>query len=351
MSPNPPDQIERTQRSIAKGRPLAVGLALAMIGLFTVWFASPASADQFDPPNSTPAIGVTTDTLAMAPDTGASNTVYMIETNVSEADTLMDVNTVTWCVYLITQATGSPPGDVSACATPDPKTNVKFTWTRSTDAFTIDNGSGTFWALGTAGDVSVSNYVSTNTSMDVDLKFTVSEASRAGTWGVKAIVDDGDTTANHSDTIGYTMAYYSNIQTQRASQNFGTLTAGSADADNVAATVVANGSSDLLYQLGGNFVDGSANVATVATGTAGTGPTPGQVSYDCSPTGTYDLNTDVRVVTASPTMIASAVHPDGTVENGTASAAQSCRLTSGGALPRAGSPYVSTVTVSVGPTP
>lgn len=348
-----PDSPGRTADRARLRRPtsVAVALALALVGMFTVWFAAPAQADEFNPENSAPAVGVTTSTLAMAPDTGASDNVYTIVSNVTDSDSLMDVNTVTWCVYLVTQTSGTWPGDQSSCSAPDPKTNVKFTWDRATDSFAVDDGTGLdYWALGTGGDAPVSDYTSTNTSMNPSLKFTVSEAARAGDWGVKMVADDGDATANHSDTTGYTMAYWSVISTPRAQQDFGVLTGGFQDKDNVGVDMMANSATNVDYVLGGDFVDGSSNTATVATGVAGSAPGAGQVSFDCSPTGTYDINTDVRVTTAGPSTIAASQYAEGAPENG-ATNSQSCRLTSGGAIPRAGSPYTATVTVSVIQTP
>jgi hypothetical protein len=305
-----------------------LGLTLSAVGV--------AQADEFQPANSAPTVSTPSLSASIQPDAGASDTVYSYSVVVGDADTLNDLSTVVVCLYHTTA------GDAT-CATPDPATDVKLTWTQSSDAFTIDDGSAnSYWALGSGADASSSPTL-TGTSGTFTYKFTVSEATREGGWTAKVTADDGAATATDS-TATTTVQHYSAITT-RVSQDFGTVSSGLANgaASSASPTVTSNGQT--TYSLtSGNFSDGTYTFTLKTTGLVSEGPAAGELTFDCHVGSTFAEASATRIGSTS-TQISAAETPSGTPEGGS-TVSNACRLAHGGQRPV--STYSFTVVNAVG---
>ena len=333
----------------ARHRVFAVGLVWAAVGLMTVGGAASVSADSFVPPNSGPDVTLNTTSLSMEPDSGASQTVYEILSSVSDEGTMADLDSVGFCVFLVAPSSGDPVGDLSGCSSPDPATNVRIVWTRAGNSWSLEDGSAnSYWALGTGGSAPSTDYVPTASTMALAARFTVGEAARAGSWGVRVSVSDGDATSAVTDLTGYAVTFYAAIAVQPAPQNFGTVAVGGyAESSLVAPMVLTNGVSSLSIALSGPFSNGE-HAAELLGGAPATVPGANQVAYDCSPSASYSTASDVRVGT-TPVLLNPSIYASGTTESGSGSVVQSCRLYNGGTLPRNGTAYSALAVMSVAP--
>lgn len=304
------------------------GLTLSAVGV--------ASADQFNPANTAPTVSTPSLSASIQPDSGASDTVYSYSVVVGDADTLNDLSTVVVCLYLTT-------GGDSTCATPDPTTDVKLTWTQSTDAFTIDDGSvNSYWALGAGADASSSPTL-TGTSETFTFKFTVSEATREGGWTAAVTADDGAATASDS-TATTTVGHYSAITT-RVSQDFGTLGSGLASGVSRTASPTVTSNGQTTYSAtAGNFTDGTYTFTLKTNGLTSEGPAAGEVSFDCQVASTFTEGSATRVGSTS-TQLSATETSTGTPEGGS-TVDNSCRLAHGGQRPV--STYSFTVVNAIG---
>lgn len=311
----------------------AVVSMLALLAL-VVSGAGIADADEFTTANTAPTVSSPSLSASIQPDTGASDVEYTYSVTVGDAESLNDLSNVAVCLYQTVE------GD-STCATPDPTNTVKLTWTQSTDAFTIDDGStNDYWTNGTGS----TSPTLTGTSGTFTFTFTVSEATREGGW--TALVTATDTTGG-TDTDGTattTVQHYSAITT-RVAQDFGTVAAGLANAANVTAspTVTANGQTT-YGMTAGDFTDGTYTFALKTDGLTSDGPAPGEVTFDCEVASTFTEASATRVGSTS-TQLSAAETTSGTPEGGTA-VDNACRLAHGGELPS--STYSFTVVNAVG---
>lgn len=308
----------------------------ALLGLTLSGFGV-ASADQFTTGNSAPTVSSPTLSATISPDSGASDAVYSYSITVGDADTLNDLDTVTVCLYQTTV------GD-STCATPDPTTDVRLTWTQSTNAFTLDDGSvNDYWALGTVADLSTSPAL-TGTSGTFTFKFTVSEATREGGW--TAAVSATDTSASSaSDSLATTTVNHYSAITTRVSQDFGTLGSGLASGVTRTAspTVTANGQTTYSANAG-DFTDGTYTFSLKTTGLTSEEPGAAEVTLDCQVASTFAEASATRVG-ATSTELSATETATGTPEDGSA-VDNTCRLAHGGQLPV--STYSFTVVNTVG---
>lgn len=300
-----------------------VASMVALLGL-TVSAVGVASADEFAPTNSAPTVSTPTLSAPIQPDAGASDTVYSYSIVVGDADTLNDLSTVTVCLYLTT-------GGDSTCATPDPTTDVKLTWTQSSGAFAIDDGSvNDYWALGSGADVSSSPTL-TDTSGTFTYKFTVSEATREGGWTAAVTATDTSAAAASDSTATTTVNHYSAITT-RVSQDFGTLGTGLNNGVERTAspTVTANGQT--TYSMtAGSFTDGTYTFTLKTDGLTSEAPAAGEVTFDCEVASTFTEGSAARVGSTS-TQLSADQTATGTPEGGSA-VDNSCRLAHGGQRP------------------
>lgn len=313
-----------------------VASLLALMGL-TLSAVGVASADEFTTANSAPTVSSPSLSASIQPDAGASDTVYSYSVTVGDADTLNDLSTVTVCLYRTT-------GGDSTCATPDPTTTVKLTWTQSTDAFTIDDGSvNDYWALGSGADASTSPTL-TGTSGTFTYKFTVSEATREGGWTAAVTATDTSAAAASDSTATTTVNHYSAITT-RVSQDFGTLSASLASGGTSTASPTMTANGQTTYSMtAGDFTDGTYTFTLKTTGLTSEGPAAGEVTFDCEVASTFTESSAVRVGSTS-TQLSADETTTGTPEGGSA-VDNSCRLAHGGQRPV--STYTFTVVNAVG---
>lgn len=199
-------KLNRSGAVLATGALLGASLVAGVTGT--------ASAEEFDPANAAPTVSIDTSTLTMSPDSGVGDNIYTIAATVGDANSLLDLNTVTLCLYKV----GAPNAGDASCATQDPQSTAKITWTRSIDEFDVDASSGTEssnWELGTGGDAepstnnasySYSAYSASGTSMTMQYRFRVSDVATEGTdWAVRVVAADGDTTTTANDTTGFSV--------------------------------------------------------------------------------------------------------------------------------------------------
>ena len=335
-------------------------LGLAAGGMVAV-SASPAAADEFDPTNVAPAVSSVTDTLAMAPDQEISDNVYTIDATVTDANSLLDLNTVTVCLYNVGQG-------VSTCgdADQDARDTVLMTWTRSNDTFTIDATTGgtdnSHWNLGHVGttddsevsantnaNYSFSSYSAAATSMNMRFTFRTSEVAKEGTnWGVLVTANDGDTTGTAADTVGYTVAHYARVSAQRAEQDWNTVAAETkTEVNNVSAgTVISNGGTDIQMSISA-YTDGTTALTNAGGSADDAVTTDRQFAMDVDVDDNFDAGSNDTRLTSSLAEVDPAVLSSGTGEAGDATILQGFQFQHGGGVPRSGAAYTATVVVGV----
>lgn len=325
-------KLNRSGAVLATGALLAAGLVGA--------FAGPAGADTLEQSNEPPVVSAlnATGSATMQPDSDSSEGTYSVTATVSDANTVQDLTTVSLCMYL--------DGASDTCASPDGTTQALLTWTQATDTFAMNDGAGAYWVDAT----STENYSAGNDDMGFTFNFKVSEAARAGNWNAKVIaVDDAAASDSEVDTSN-TMAYYANVDTNRAAQDYGSLAAGgtSNKLDISSGTIQANGSTDVFYAAGSfnNPVE-SVNLTNYQAINSSVAVTPAEGSYalDCQSGATFTQGSSTRVATVA-TEITSAAFTTGTAEGGASDSTASCRLTNGGGVPTG--TYTGTVQVTVG---
>lgn len=303
-----------------RSRSVAAALVAVLSLVYVAAAPLTADAEQVTPANTAPTVSAPALSANIQPDAGASNAEYSYSVTVGDVDTLNDLSTVTLCLYIT--------GGDSTCATPDPATDVKLTWTQSTNAFTVDDGTGTFWANGTT--TPPSSPTLTGTSGTFTFTFVVSEVTREGTWNATLIADDGAATATDS-TLTTAVAHYAAI-TSRTQKSFGTLAANAAGTVTDSPTVTSNGTT--AYSMtSGNFTDGTYSFTLKTTGAPSSDLTrvAGEISYDCNQGATFDGASATRIGSTA-TQVGATITATGTVEGGT-TVANSCRLLHGGGKP------------------
>lgn len=295
---------------------------VALLGL-TVTATGIAQADEFITGNTAPTVATPALSASIQPDTGASAVVYSYSVVVGDADTLNDLSTVTVCLYLTV-------GGDATCATPDPATDVQLTWTESTNAFTIANGSTTYWALGTEGNVSTAPIL-TDTSGTYTFNFTVSEAMREGSWTAAVTATDVSAATASNSAATATVNHYSAI-TARVGQAYGTVTSGLGNGvvSTASPTVSSNGQTT-YSATAGDFTDGTYTFTLKTDGLTSVAPAAGQVTFDCQVAATFTEASAFRVGSTS-TLLSAAETSTGTIEDGS-TVANSCRLAHGGERP------------------
>lgn len=321
-------------------RPTKIRTAAALVALTTASLAggfgtAPAGAEQFAPGNTAPTLASPAFTMpgvqtAFEPDAAASDEIYTYAVTVGDAETLNDLNTVSVCLHHSLKEDGTTTGEGdSTCGTINPQNTVKLTWTRSTSAFSISAGTSTFWALGTAANVSVAPSDLTLTSGVVTFKFTVSEAMREGTWKAATTATDISAASASDSTQTKLVTAYSAI-TARVQQNFGTLAAGGTGATASASPTVTSNGATTVSLTGGNFVNGSYSFTLKTDGLTSTVPAAGQVTYDCMTGGTFTEASSTRVGSTATSL--GTATSTGTAENGS-TVSNTCRLKHGGQRP------------------
>ncbi|MDZ7577108.1 MAG: hypothetical protein U0904_02880 [Candidatus Nanopelagicales bacterium] len=315
-----------------------VGLtSVALIAsVLTAVAVTPGQADEFGQGNTAPVVSALTAGFAMQPAANGTSDTYQINAEITDANTLLDLDTVTLCLYHTTQGT-------STCSSTAARNTMKIVWTQATNAFALTSGASTYWA----DQTSVSNYVATNTAMVMNFKFKVSEAALQGAWTATVTALDTSAGEDSATNADYSVAYYGAVDTNRVSQDYGTLAKdASATAQNIShGTLQANGASDIYYAVA-DLTDGTTTM-TNAGGLVTAAPAVTEFALDClGGSATYD-NTGAVRIGAGATEVHSNILTGGVVEGGNNTNVASCRLTSGGQVPAG--PYAGAVTVTVGP--
>lgn len=341
-------KLNRSGAVLATGALLGASLVAGVAGT--------ASADEFDPANAAPTVSIDTSTLTFTPDSGVGDTIYTIAATVGDANSLVDLNTVTLCLYKV----GAPNAGDPTCATQNPQSTAKITWTRGINEFDIDASSGaesSNWELGTGGDAepstnnatySYSAYNAASTSMTMQFRFRVSDVATEGTdWAVRVVADDGDTTTTANDTTDWTVNWYGRVATQRSGYDWADVTTGSSATANglSAGTLVTNGGSDIQMSTS-TYTDGATTIDNALGAADSAVNVDRQFAIDVDTGATYDATGTTRL-TGSLVDVETGDLTSGTVEAGSTGSTQSFKLWLGNAIPRSGSPYTGTVTVGV----
>ena len=319
-------------KSVRVGRWVGVAVAAAVLASFV--YASPASADEFTPENNAPVLSSPAFTMPGAqtefePDAGASAEVYAYAVTVEDLDSLNDLTDVTVCLHHSLHEDGLTAGEGdSTCATPDPQNTVELTWDRATDAFSIVNGGGSYWALGTGGDASTGPADLGATSSVITFRFTVSEAMREGTWTATTTAVDSSAGSDTDNTVSDTVAAYSSITT-RVSQDFGTVATLTPVTATDAPTVISNGTTAVSLTAG-DFTSGVGTFTLKTDEATSVDPDSGEVTYDCNRAGSFTEGTATRVGSGATSL--GTATATGTAEGGTA-VSNTCRLVHGGGRP------------------
>lgn len=312
--------------------------AAVLAGAVAVVGVGPASADQVTPANTAPTVSSPAFTMpgaqtAFEPDAAASDEVYVYGVTVGDAETLNDLDTVVVCLYHSLHEDGVTAGEGdNTCATINAKNTVKLTWTRSTNAFAIDdNSANSYWALGSGADASSAPADLTLTSGSLSFKFTVSEAMREGTWTAKVTATDVSAATAVNSAVTKTVSAYSSI-TARTQKNFGAaLAANTASTATDSPTVSSNGKTTISV-TSGNFVNGSYSFTLKTDGATSAGPAAGQVTFDCIVGATFTEASATRIAASATSLGASSGTSTGTAEGGSA-VNNTCRLQHGGLRP------------------
>lgn len=320
----------RTSRWVAAAVISATALSVVGVG--------PARAEQFAPANTAPTVSSPAFTMpgtltAFEPDAGASDEVYAYGVTVGDADTLNDLNTVVVCLYHSLHEDGVTAGEGdNTCTTINAKNTVKLTWTRSTNAFAIDdNSANPYWALGAGADASSAPADLTLTSGSLSFKFTVSEAMREGTWTAKVTATDVSAATAVNSAVTKAVSAYSSI-IARTQKNFGAALAANTGSEATdSPTVISNGKTTVSL-TSGNFVNGAYSFALKTDGATSVAPAAGQVTFDCMTGATFTEASATRVAASATSLGASSGTSTGTAEGGSA-VSNTCRLKHGGQRP------------------
>lgn len=306
---------------------------MALMGL-TLSATGAAYADDFNTANTAPTVTTQALSPTIQPDTGASEAVYTYSVLVGDAESLNDLSTVTVCLYL---TDGGDP----TCASPDPTTDVLMTWTQSTDAFTMANGSGTYWALGT-DPISTSPDL-TGVSGTFTFRFTVSEAMREGSWTAAVTATDVSLATAAGSAATATVNHYSSITT-RSAQNFGEIAPGLTGAERTASPTVTSNGQTTYSATATDFTSGDFAFTLKTDGATSVAPAAGQVTFDCQVASTFTEASATRVGSTS-TLLSAAQTATGTPESGSA-VDHTCRLAHGGERPVGA--YSGTIVTAIG---
>ncbi|MDP4015140.1 MAG: hypothetical protein U0990_02930 [Candidatus Nanopelagicales bacterium] len=312
------------------------GLASAALvaGAMTAVAVAPAQADDFDQGNIDPVVSAVTAGFAMQPAANGTSATYQIDATITDGNTLLDLNTVTLCLY-------NTAGGTSDCSSTDSQNTMKMVWTRADDAFVLTSGGSTYWA----DQTSLSDYTATNTAMDLNFKFKVGEAALQGDWTAKVTALDTSAGTHTVTDATHSVAYYGSVDTNRAGQSYGELAKdGSANAQNIShGTLQVNGATDISYAVA-NLTDGTTTMTNMG-GLVTAAPDVTKFALDClGGSATYD-NTGAARIAAGATEVHSNILTGGAVEDGNTTNVASCRLATGGQVPA--QTYTGALTVTV----
>ncbi len=228
-------------------------------------------------------------------------TAYDVKVNVTDADGLANLNTVTLKVWY--DADGGTPtsGEFDAITAGNATTAIIYTWTESSGSFAFTEESGSSWAEGSSSAPS-------SLPGDFEFKFTVgkiaTETTGSANWQIAAKVldDDPNTTfAYDADTGTNDMNFYSEIVVASGSVDWGTVASGM---DFIEGDPSEENVGSITYIANGTYnkkVSTTANWSTTAIlDEAGSCSNPNEFALKADDTGT--LSSAVLVTTAGATI-------------------------------------------------
>lgn len=297
------------------------------------------SGDHFNQGLTPPVITVDPTDLDITPLLNGAAGPYLIPVNVEFAN-IDDLAKVDLCIYY-TGTGGVPDGECDFTQL-SPSREFELEWTTEDNMFHALGGP--FGAQsevsieqnGQNGGMSTFNPSTETDALGLVFAFRPSSVMREdydNNWKVRATVTtlDGDTASVNGD-VDITVHHFSAITVQRRSQDFGEIENGASSVvDHVSAgTLIANGASDVTYQMAEDFRNEEHDETLfTATGLVDSAPGEGAVAYDCSATDVFDQDHAARLGTTQPVDVAQGVTQYGTSEGG-ADTYQSCRLWYGG---------------------
>lgn len=224
-----------------------------------------------------------------------------VNVTVTDNNLLSDLANVTTVLFYDADGSYTNPG---ASPAPDTQTLAIMTWYASNDTFTIQSGSPSSW--------SVNNTTSTHdalTGTTGDWKFSfqpgkvATETATPAKWfaRVTAIDKESASGSNNNSATGSTMNFYGEIIVNTATVDFGTVTLGSAFADNAEIADVANIAND-NYTENAKTDNGTTGVGhwdnttaiTIALNTTGT---PGDGEFSLAVDDSITLASSVNMTT------------------------------------------------------
>jgi subtilisin family serine protease len=220
-----------------------------------------------------------------------------ITATVSDPDTLADVQEVK--IVLFYDSNKSHPA--SAPTSGNPQTCAILIWTRS-GGWSIDQGTGTTWALNTGGCSKPSDSL---TSGDWVFSFKVGKVATNTTstsgWDVYAVVTDSAATTGTAHKYDIAMAWYGEVTVTTVTINWGTVNMSSDFAANVQTGIIVG------YICNGNYQEQVMttspwvhNSETVRLNNSGT---PGNGEFSLRANATNDLGGSQFVNSTSRTSI------------------------------------------------
>ncbi|MDO8717046.1 MAG: hypothetical protein Q7J73_09640 [Dehalococcoidales bacterium] len=196
--------------------------------------------------------------------------VYYVKTTISDANTLNDVKEVKIKVFYDVGATH--PNE-STITTGHEQTAGIFTWTKAGNAWAVNAGAGTSWAV-----VSASSVTPTMTTSSGDWIFAVklgkvaTESLGTNVWDLHASATDSANITSGYNLWGKTVLWYGEVVINTADIDFGAVALGSGFGANVNKVTgvsikhIANGDYAINRKSSATWT-GSSNIATLdATG-------------------------------------------------------------------------------------
>jgi len=297
---------------------LGLVLALALVPV-----ASPVMADQnqtatgsFTIPTAVPTVGIPSVTSPMTPQQDAWVNVTVTDNNI-----LSDLATVVAILFYDADGSYTDPG---ASPDPDTQTLAIMTWYASNDTFTIQSGSPSTW--------SINNTTSTHdalTNCTGDWKFSfqpgkvATETVAPAKWFAKVTATDKASASgsNNNSATGSTMNFYGEIIVNTPTVDFGTVTLGSAFADNAKTADVVNIAND-NYTENAKTDNGTAgcghwdntteiNVTLNTTGTPGAGEFSLAIDDSITWASSVNMTTDYQAINSAGVQTSEDGYPGG----------------------------------------
>jgi hypothetical protein len=217
--------------------------------------------------NTPPTVGTITAPASMTP----QQEWTVITVPVTDVNTIADVKEVKVTVFYDSAGTHpAAPGsaNVQTCAI--------LTWTRSTGTWTIDQGTGTTWAINSGGCTKPADSASTG---DWVFSFKVgkvaTETIGSADWDIYALATDTALATGNNRLNGVAMNWYGEITVNTANINWGNVALGSDFSANsktdILVTYICNGNYSEQVKSSSPWSNGGNSVTLNAAGSPGNG--------------------------------------------------------------------------------